>query len=105
MKISEFLGQVIGERGKTDMNEKTIYTDAPNDVSKAIAEGETVTDFLPPPEQLSRREAKTKITITLNTQSVNFFKQYAEKHHTKYQTMINEVLDKYVQKYKDKLKA
>jgi len=75
------------------------YTDAPKRVSEAILNGEIVADFLPPPEKLLRKEPKVKITITLNSGSVNFFKKYARKNNVKYQSMINEVLDKYVQKY------
>ena len=82
------------------MKRKIIYTEAPEDVSSAIAEGEIVADFLPPPEELIRKEPKVKITITLNSGSVEFFKKYAQKNKVKYQTMINEVLDKYVQRYK-----
>jgi len=82
------------------MKRKIIYTEAPKDVSSAIAEGEIIADFLPPPEELVRKEPKVKITITLNSGSVDFFKKYAQKNKVKYQTMINEVLDKYVQRYK-----
>ena len=92
--------QDIGEKGEIGMKKKIIYTDAPKSVSKAIMEGERVVDFLPPPEKLVRREPKVKITITLNSGSVDFFKKHAKKNKVKYQTMINEVLDKYVQKYK-----
>jgi predicted DNA binding CopG/RHH family protein len=84
------------------MKQKIIYTEAPKDVSKAITEGEIIADFLPPPEELIRKEPKVKITITLNSGSVDFFKKYAQKNKVKYQTMINEVLDKYVQRYKKK---
>ena len=79
---------------------KIIYTEAPKKISKAISVGEIVADFLPPPEKLIRKEPKVKITITLNSGSVDFFKKHAQKNNVKYQTMINEVLDKYVQKYK-----
>jgi predicted DNA binding CopG/RHH family protein len=93
----------IGEKGEINMNrKKTIYTEAPGDVSRAILEGELVSDFLPPPEELARRDPKIKITITLNSGSVEFFKKYAKKNNVKYQTMINTILDKYVQRYKDK---
>ena len=78
-----------------------IYTVAPNDISKSILDGEIIADFLPPPEKLIRKESKVKITITLNSGSIDFFKRHARKNNVKYQTMINEVLDKYVQKYKD----
>ena len=79
-----------------------IYTEAPKSASKAILDGEIVTDFLPPPEKLIRKEPKVKITITLNSGSIDFFKRHARKNNIKYQTMINEVLNKYVQKYNKK---
>jgi predicted DNA binding CopG/RHH family protein len=94
----------IGEKGETNMNKrKVVYTEAPKIISKEIIEGEIISDFLPPPEKLIRKEPKVKITITLNSGSVDFFKKFARKNNVKYQTMINEVLDKYVQKYKDKI--
>ena len=86
------------------MNKKDkIYVDAPKNLSKAISEGKLITDFLPPPEKLIRKEPKVKITITLNSGSIDFFKKHARKNNVKYQTMINEVLDKYVQKYSEKV--
>jgi len=91
----------IGEKGDIGMNKgKRNYTEAPKNISKAIIEGELITDFLPPPEKLIRKEPKVKITITLNSGSVDFFKKHAKQNNVKYQTMINEVLDKYVQRYK-----
>jgi predicted DNA binding CopG/RHH family protein len=78
---------------------KIIYANAPKYISRAISSGEIIADFLPPPEKLVRKEPKVKITITLNSGSVDFFKKQAQKNHVKYQTMINEVLDKYVQIY------
>jgi predicted DNA binding CopG/RHH family protein len=94
----------IGEKGEANMNrKKTAYTNAPKHYSKAIADGEVVSDFLPPPEKLARKEPKVKVTISLNSGSVDFFKKYAQKNHVKYQSMINEVLDKYVQKYSEKM--
>jgi predicted DNA binding CopG/RHH family protein len=81
------------------MRKKVIYTEAPKNLSRAIIDGERMDDFLPPPEKLVRKEPKVKITITLNSGSVDFFKRHAKKNNVKYQTMINELLDKYVQKY------
>ena len=90
----------IGGKGEINMNKGKIkYTEAPKNISRAITEGEMIADFLPSPDKLVRKEPKVKITITLNTGSVDFFKKYARKNNVKYQTMINEVLDKYVQKY------
>ena len=82
--------------------ENNIYKSAPKNVSRAIIEGEIIKDFLPPPEKLLRKEPKVKITIVLNSGSVEFFKKHAVKNNVKYQTMINEVLDKYVQRYRSK---
>ena len=87
-----------GKEGK-DMKRKIIYTDAPRNISRNLADGKKVIDFLPPPEKLLRKEPKVKITITLNSGNVEFFKRHAQKNNVKYQTMINEVLTKYVQKY------
>jgi predicted DNA binding CopG/RHH family protein len=81
---------------------KEIYAEAPKNIAKAIVEGEIIADFLPPPEKLIRKEPKVKITITLNSGSIEFFKKHARKNNVKYQTMINEVLDRYVQKYTGK---
>ena len=91
----------IGGKGDTGMNKgKKNYTETPKSVSRALIEGEIIADFLPPPEKLIRKEPKVKITITLNSGSVDFFKKHAKQNNVKYQTMINEVLDKYVQRYK-----
>ena len=91
--------QDIGEKGDTNMRKKIIYNDAPKAISNEIMNGERIIDFLPSPEKLIRKEPKVKITITLNSGSIDFFKHYAKKNHVKYQTMINEVLDIYVKKY------
>ena len=77
----------------------TIHAKTSKNISKAITKRKIVTDFLPPPEKLAKKEPKIKITITLNRGSVDFFKKYAQKNNVKYQTMINEVLEKYVQRY------
>ena len=41
-----------------------------------------VKDFLPPPDQLTLKEDKVKVTVSLSKASVDFFKREAEKHHT-----------------------
>ncbi len=58
-----------------------------------------VKDFLPPPDQLIMPEQTVKVTISLNKASVDFFKKAAHKHHTKYQKMIREVLDRYASSF------
>ena len=93
------------------MKKSIYYTEAPKAISKALLTGNKMNDFLPPPEMLIRKkkinlsendEDRVNITISLNTHSIDFFKEHAEKNNIKYQTMINEVLENYVQKYKDK---
>ena len=104
METSVFSEPDIGEKGETNMNRRKIkYTEAPKNISRGITEGDIVADFLPPPEELIRKEPKVKITITLNSGSIDFFKKYARKNNVKYQAMINEVLTQYVQKYKEKI--
>ncbi|GHV90623.1 hypothetical protein AGMMS50268_11260 [Spirochaetia bacterium] len=44
-----------------NMNKKTMYVNAPKTISKNIMKGEIIADFLPPPEQLIKREPKVKI--------------------------------------------
>jgi len=62
------------------MNKRKVnYTEAPKSISRAITEGEIAMDFLPPPEELVRKEPKVKITITLNTRSVDFLKNMPGK--------------------------
>ena len=42
---------------------------------------------------------KEKITISIDADCIKFFKTEAEKHNTKYQTMMNEVLSQYAKHY------
>jgi len=72
---------------------KTInYTDG------EIGNVKIIEDFLPTPEELVVKEDNTKITISLTTETVDFFKAEAKKHHTQYQKMIRNLLDMYVEK-------
>lgn len=57
-------------------------------------------DFLPPPSALALNEETVKITIALKKSSVDFFRKEADKHHTKYQRMIRELVDQYAQQYR-----
>lgn len=58
-----------------------------------------IKDFLPPPSELIEPEETVKVTISLKKESIKFFKRQAGKHHTKYQKMIREVLDRYATQY------
>ena len=47
-----------------------------------------VKDFLPPPEMLALRSENVKVTIQLSKASIEFFKKWAQKKRSHYQTMI-----------------
>jgi predicted DNA binding CopG/RHH family protein len=59
-------------------------------------EMKVISDFLPSPAELSRKNENTKVTISLSSESVAFFKAAAKKHHMQYQKMIRQLLDEYV---------
>jgi hypothetical protein len=75
------------------MREKIRYTDEP------IQLGRTVRDFLPPPDKLVFKEDAVKVTITLSSKSVHFFKTEAAKRGVQYQRMIRRLLDAYVEAF------
>jgi len=79
--------------------EKITYNDAPKDIAKSLKRAKVIPDFLPPPEELVLKEPRVKVTISLTSRSVNFFKKHAKKNNTGYQTLINEVLDRYARSY------
>lgn len=55
-----------------------------------------IVDFLPPPSELAKAPRLVRVTIELDAESIDFFQKQAEKHKTKYQRMIREVLKRYV---------
>jgi hypothetical protein len=71
------------------MKGKIRYTDEP-------MESRPIPDFLPRPDQLIFREDAVKVTITLSSRSVQFFKDEAAKRGVQYQRMIRRLLDAYV---------
>jgi hypothetical protein len=79
------------------MSAKIKYTDEP------VGPLKVVPDFLPAPEELVFKEDTVKVTIALSKESVEFFKQEAEKHHTQYQKMIRRLLDAYTLAHKQPL--
>ncbi len=82
-----------GEKGKDTMKKKIKYPDKP------VGKLTRVKDFLPPPVELAKAEKTQKITIALKKSSIQFFKREANRHHTKYQRMIRDLVDKYVMQY------
>ena len=60
--------------------------------------GPVLKDFLPPPEKLVLREDTVKVTLSLSSRSVDFFKRAAKKHHVPYQRMIRALVDAYAER-------
>jgi predicted DNA binding CopG/RHH family protein len=79
------------------MNKPIHYTDEP------LGELEIIPDFLPSPDELVLKQQQTKVTISLSTESVDFFKAAAKRHNTPYQKLIRQLLDEYVAHQKHKV--
>ena len=58
-----------------------------------------VKDMLPPPAELMASEKTVKVTLRLSESSIKFFKQYAQKYHTKYQKVIRRLVDVYAERF------
>ena len=72
------------------MSGKIRYSDEP------IGDVRLIPDFLPSPEKLALKNEQTKVTISLSSESVAFFKEAVKKHNMQYQRMIGQFLDEYV---------
>ncbi len=68
----------------------------PNSNDKPIGKLTHAKDFLPPPSQLVLREETVKVTLALSKDSVEFFKDMAQKNKVPYQRMIRSLVDEYV---------
>jgi predicted DNA binding CopG/RHH family protein len=86
---------VIGEKVKKFMSKAIKYSNEP------IGDIKLVSDFLPSPEELALRNKNTKITISLSSESITYFKDAAKKNHMQYQKMIRQLLDEYVHQQKN----
>ncbi len=87
---SELLVQVIGVKVKKFMNKPIQYSNEP------LSDIEFIPDFLPSPEELALKKENTKVTISLSSESVAYFKAAAKKHHMQHQKIIRQLLDEYV---------
>jgi predicted DNA binding CopG/RHH family protein len=83
----------IGERERRNMKRKINYTDGP------IGEYKVITDFLPSPEHLIKKETNVKVTINLRKDSVDFFKSIAKKNNVQYQKVIRGLLNSYAESF------
>lgn len=64
-----------------------------------------IEDFLPSPEELIMKEPTKKITITLDSSSVDFFKKEADRLNSSYQRMMRNLLTEYANRIRDQKKA
>lgn len=87
------MAQDFGERGNSIMRKNKLDRNMP------IGELKKVDDFLPPPHELVASEPTIKITLRLSKASINYFKDQAKKCHTKYQKMLRNLIDDYVERY------
>ena len=76
------------------MSKQIQYSDEP------IGEIKLIADFLPSSSELAVKNQNTKVTISLSSESVAYFKDVVEKHHMQYQKIIRQLLDDYVAKQK-----
>lgn len=65
------------------------------DYDMPIGKVTRVVDTLPSPAELAKSMQLVRVTIVLSKPSVDFFKRTANRHHTKYQRMMRQVLDRY----------
>jgi len=85
----------IGEKVKRLMSKQIQYSDG------EIGDFKIIPDFLPTPREMALKKESTKVTISLSSESVAFFKDTAKKHHMQYQKMIRQLLDEYVAHQKE----
>ena len=81
------------------MTKNAKYDDAPKAVAGAIRTSKVVTDFLPPPNELVRKEEQVKVTINLSKRSIEFFKRVAADEGVPYQSLIKSLLDRYADRF------
>ena len=74
---------------------ETHYEKTPDELKDALLKAREVADFLPPPELLIPKVETKKVTISLSTKSINFFKNVSKKTGAPYQQLIRKVLDSY----------
>jgi len=72
------------------MSQRIQYTDEPLGKTSISA------NFLPSSEELGLANERTKCTISLNTESIAFFKETPKMHRAQYQKMIRQGLDDHV---------
>ena len=57
-----------------------------------------VKDFLLPPDKLVPREPNVKVTLSLSSCTVDFFKREAKNRHVAYQRMTRALVEAYAER-------
>ena len=78
--------------------ETSIIMKRTHDSDMPVGKVRRIPNVLPPPEELFAHE-KVRVTVYLSKVSVDYFKKQAQKHHTKYQRMIRELVDHYASRH------
>jgi len=84
------------------MKKEIEYTDAPKEIEESLSRAVIVPNFELTPEgvrEFAARRVKKPVSIYLSVETIEKFKQAAEKEGGRYQTMISDVLDVYTQRY------
>ena len=84
------------------MSKETKYTDMPAEYAESFKRSVLTPNFDVTPEgvrEFAARRAKKPVSIYLSVETIEKFKQAAEKNGGRYQTMISDVLDVYTQKH------
>ena len=84
------IGTVHWPRVRRFMSQRIQYTDEPLGKTSISA------SFLPSPEKPGLANERTKCTMSLNTESVAFFKGAPRMHRAPYRKMIRQGLDEFV---------
>lgn len=96
------IGAGYWREGRKNIEKRIHYTNAPADIAKSIENSQIISDFLPPPEALVKKQNVIKVTLSLTSNTVSFFKSAAAKNNVPYQTMIRNLLEDYSQRYSAK---
>jgi len=85
--------QDFGGKESDYMNKERVkYTDEPMHVGKEVE------NFLPSPDKLVLRPKSVRVTLTLDADTVAYFKAEADRLQVSYQRMIRNLLNDYKSK-------
>jgi uncharacterized protein (DUF4415 family) len=96
----------IGEKGKNIMKKNiNINDDYYSEMSPEVDEAWEYSvpvpkDFMPSPEELAKATKKVHVSIRIDSDTIDFFKEVAAENGTGYQPMINDLLKEYVRQHR-----